>query len=240
MFARSIDDFWAGLFKMGTARFDAGRFEVTVAEGFDEDMRVMMLERADGSARAIVTLEVAELIGLEAVRPPTPASFRQALAGRGIVLHDPDYLFYRPVAEAEASSDYAIEVRALSGADEKLFEAFEAGVSDEDRDAAFVGLDHWAVFGAFEDERLVAAGSMYPWMEAPLADIGVLTLATARGRGFARAVVLAMAAHARAQGLEPQYRCQLDNAASIALAKSVGFALYGTWTGETPRDDEEA
>jgi hypothetical protein len=28
---------------------------------------------------------------------------------------------------------------------------------------------------------------------------------------------------------EPQYRCQLDNHASVALAKACGLTLFGKW-----------
>jgi GNAT superfamily N-acetyltransferase len=50
--------------------------------------------------------------------------------------------------------------------------------------------------------------------------MGVLTLPEARGRGHARQLVHAMAVSARASGLQPQYRCQLDNTASIITGRS--------------------
>lgn len=43
-------------------------------------------------------------------------------------------------------------------------------------DDANVELDNWAVFGSFEEHRLVSAASMYPWDNAQIADLGVLTL----------------------------------------------------------------
>lgn len=33
-------------------------------------------------------------------------------------------------------------------------------------DDAYVELDNWAVFGSFEEHRLVSAASMYPWDSA--------------------------------------------------------------------------
>ena len=62
-----------------------------------------------------------------------------------------------------------------------------------------------------------------------LADLGVITLPEFRGRGLARATVLAMAADALERGYEPQYRCQLDNAPSVALALASGFRRFGEW-----------
>nr|WP_244183506.1 GNAT family N-acetyltransferase [Xenorhabdus kozodoii] len=79
------------------------------------------------------------------------------------------------------------------------------------------------VFGAFEQNRLISAASMYPWEEAPIADLGVLTLVPFRGKGYASKVVRSISQYACTQGYEPQYRCQLDNQASVALAKAAGL-----------------
>jgi len=69
----------------------------------------------------------------------------------------------------------------------------------------------------------------YPWGNARIADIGVLTLPAHRGRGHGRAVVRALSKHAAQSGYEPQYRCQLDNHASLAVAKAAGLTHFGTW-----------
>ncbi|GAA1219348.1 hypothetical protein GCM10009655_18590 [Rhodoglobus aureus] len=50
-----------------------------------------------------------------------------------------------------------------------------------------------------------------------------------RGRGLAKQTDRAISAHALAAGYEPQYRCQIDNAASAALALSAGFGSFGQW-----------
>jgi predicted GNAT family acetyltransferase len=57
----------------------------------------------------------------------------------------------------------------------------------------------------------------------------VITLPTYRGQGLAKATVRAISVRALSQGYEPQYRCQLGNAPSIALAESAGFVRFGTW-----------
>ena len=85
------------------------------------------------------------------------------------------------------------------------------------------------MFGTILDGRLVSAASMYPWDGSRLADLGVITLPEFRGRGLGRATVRAMSALAIDRGYEPQYRCQFDNASSVALAASAGFALFGDW-----------
>ena len=48
-------------------------------------------------------------------------------------------------------------------------------------------------------------------------------------------MVRALCRHAAEQGYQPQYRCQLDNHASIAFAKPAGLTLFWTW--ETVSDD---
>ncbi|WP_229867066.1 GNAT family N-acetyltransferase [Streptomyces gelaticus] len=111
---------------------------------------------------------------------------------------------------------------------------FEEAASEQDLDEAFVELDHWAAHGALEDGRLVCVASMYPWNDAPLADLGVLTLPPYRGKGHARRLVRAISRHALARKHEPQYRCQLDNHASVAAAESAGLTRFGPWDVVSP------
>ncbi|MET3770048.1 GNAT superfamily N-acetyltransferase [Marisediminicola sp. UYEF4] len=161
--------------------------------------------------------------------------------GARITLNDPDYVFYLPVAEQAALRDEPAlgGTRQLTSEDENAFVRFAGEAPEADIDEAFVELDHWLVFGTFVDGRLVAAASMYPWEGTRLADLGVITLPDYRGRGLGGATVRAISAHAIAMGYEPQYRCQRDNAPSVALATSAGFTRFGEWevivrTGKTP------
>ncbi|MER8087876.1 GNAT family N-acetyltransferase [Streptomyces sp. NPDC058316] len=105
----------------------------------------------------------------------------------------------------------APSIRPLSEADARAFMQFEAAASEQDLDDASVELDHWAVYRVFEDGQLVRVARMYPWDDAPLADLGVLTLPPHRGKGHARRLVRAISRHALAREHELQYRCQLDN-----------------------------
>ena len=72
---------------------------------------------------------------------------------------------------------------------------------------------------------------MYPWGETAVADLGVITLPQFRGQGLGRATVRAISAAALSRGYEPQYRCDLGNAPSAALARAAGFARFGLWEG---------
>lgn len=172
--------------------------------------------------------ELIDRVSPNAVGVTSIADIQDLLERGGVSLHDPDYLFYLP-AETRVTSGRSMAARRLTVEDRDTFEAFQADASEQDRDDAFVELDHWAVFGCFDDGRLVSAASAYSWEGGPFADLGVLTLPNIRGRGYARAVVLAISDFSRQEGYEPQYRCQLDNLASVALAKSCGFALFGKW-----------
>ena len=84
------------------------------------------------------------------------------------------------------------------------------------------------VFGAFDGDRVVSLALAHPVgvMEEQVADVGVVTAPAYRGRGLAKAVVSALAEHTTARGGELRYVCRRDNAASIAVARALGFAPF--------------
>jgi len=199
----------------------------------------------DGTAvgrRAVTTLVVmhgprvvtvapayAERLGLREGELVSEAQLLVRLAEAGIAMNGPDHLFYLPLEKVPAVQSelpYA-GTRRLTPEDSAEFERFCATAPAADLDEAFVELDHWLVYGTFADDRLVAAASMYPWGDTKLADLGVIALPGYRGKGYAKTTVRAISAHAIADGYEPQYRCQIDNAPSIALALAAGFELFG-------------
>ena len=147
----------------------------------------------------------------------------------GVTLNDPDHLFYLTLEEQAVVRDETpgAQTRRLTSADAAVFAEFTGDAPEGDLDEAFVELDHWLVFGAFVGDTLACAASMYPWGGTRFADLGVLTLPEFRGRGLGRATVRAMSAEALRSGYEPQYRCQLDNIASVALARAAGFTRFG-------------
>lgn len=237
-----VADCWLAPFT-GDVLLGDERLSIFVNSSLDDDERVTVLwTAADDRVSIALTPAVAGAIALRSSPAETLSEngIRAALAAENIVLHGADNIFcltesaeVKLLAETDGPG-----VRQLTDDDADVFASFEAGTSEQDRDDASVELDHWAVFGAFDEEgHLVSAASMYPWDdESTMVDLGVLTRASARGRGYAGKVVRAMFRYALAHGHEPQYRCQLDNTASVNLAASLGLHLFGRWETITPDD----
>ncbi len=233
VFSSTIDQFWRTPSVDAQQHVEGEQFELWVNSSIAHDRRVTVLRRHDGFVTAAVSPLVADALAL---RDPTEQGFRAALQAAGITLHDADYIYYfsqdmRRELMAESTPE---SVRQLTHADADLFAEFEARNTEQDLDDAYVELDHWAVFGSLSDGKLASAASAYPWDESPLADTGVLSIPDYRGRGHARATVRALSRHIYDRGYEPQYRSQLDNKGSVALAASAGLTLFGTWEVVSP------
>lgn len=249
-FSDTVTQFWSGPF-VGTELFRDEHLSLFSNPELGAGERVTVLHTAGNSHTAVaVRPEIAEGLrrygvasGGSALNEP---QLRRALRDLGIALHEADNVFYfprghtPPAAAMDAEGRYV--VRALTGADAQLFEDFNHRASQQDLEDAQVELEDWAVFGVIAPggpandthDRLVAAASTYPWRDSRLADIGVLTLASERGKGHGRRLVAALARHALEHGHEVQYRCQLDNVGSSALAHAAGFRLWGRWEVPTP------
>ncbi|MFB9313274.1 GNAT family N-acetyltransferase [Nocardioides plantarum] len=210
------------------------RLRVVVDDTLPDNRSVMLLELVTGGGCLSLTPQRATQSGLVAGALVDPDDVRRALGAAGVALHDPDHLLYLPLEEQAVLLDESPPsgTRQLDAGDEgdgAAFAGFTAAAPPADLDEAFVELDHWLVVGTFVDDRLVSVASAYPWAGTTLADVGVLTLPDHQGRGLARRTVRALSGRALAAGHEPQYRCQLDNAPSVALARAAGFAPLATW-----------
>ena len=169
----------------------------------------------------------------------TEEGLRQTLADMGIVMHGADKLYYLPESDRDAwlMGLNPARNRQLEAGDADLFATFTNLVSETDLEAAQIDLDDWAVFGAFDlNGQLVCTASLYPWGDSPVADVGILTLPSARGMGIAKHLLRVVGHHAMANGYELQYRSQLDNLPSIALASAAGLGLFGHWEIPSPED----
>lgn len=236
MFSSVVTGYWDA--KLPRAGGTSGGFSLTLDPALREDRRVMVLDAGD-TVRAVLTPAVArqaEVSGDDKLSALTASEFRRALGEAGVTLYGADRVHYFLEADKPAlmHESAQIDVRRLAEGDAEPFAEFEASAPAQDLDDAYVELDHWAVFGAFVQGRLVSAASAYPWDGAQIADVGVLTLPEFRGHGHARAVVRALCRYAARQGYEPQYRCQFDNEPSIALARSAGLSYFGSWEVVSP------
>jgi len=237
LFSQMITDYWKSQFLSGDVIYNDEVFTVTINPDLNEDSRVMVLETADDRVLAVLTPEMAEKLDLSKGQDLSELDFRRKLNESGVTLHGADYLFYFSEAEKNVLLQENQEGtwRPLTEQDDAIFSEFESSASEQDLDDAYVELDHWAVFGSFEQNRLVCAASMYPWKEGvQIADLGVLTLSPFRGKGHARKVVRSICKYAYEKGYEPQYRCQLDNEASTFLANAAGLTLFGKWNVSSP------
>ena len=231
------------------------------------DRSLSLLRVVGGPTVLAVTPDRARELSLTAGAAPDAADLAARIAHAGITLNDPDYVFYFSTDEARTLGDHpapsdvqnsdsphidsphsdsphmdsphSVTTRQLTADDQAAFAQFEADAPADDLDEAYVELDHWLVYGTFVEGRLAAASSMYPWGVTHLADVGVITLPEFRGRGLGTATVRAISARAFELGFEPQYRCQIDNTASVALAKTSGFTLFGEWKVILPTPVED-
>ena len=231
MFSPTVTDSWTP-HRSGQAELEVGQIRVVVDDALPANRSVSVLELVDGGGVVTLTAAHAARLGLTSGSGCTALGVLEGLRRAGVVMNDPDHLFYLPVAEQlDVSRNAAVTAatRQLEHTDNHAFRRLEAAAPDHDLDEAFVELDHWLAFGSFEDSELVCAASMIPWRGTNLADLGVLTLPQYRGRGLATRTVRALSACALSNGYEPQYRCQIDNEPSVALAAAAGFSRYGTW-----------
>lgn len=231
MFSSTVDEYWFGTIARPDVPGPVGALRVAVDPALPRDRRVMVLELPDTGGLVTVGRAEATALGLEHGREVSTHALQRALDRASITLNGADALCYFSSDEKARlrREERPGFVRQLTQADAGLFAGLVAAAPADDLDEAFVELDHWLVFGAVIEDRLVCAASMYPWGGTTLADLGVITLPEHRGRGVARAVVRAIGAHAIALGHEPQYRCRLDNVPSLALAASAGLERFGTW-----------
>ncbi|MFJ4039157.1 GNAT family N-acetyltransferase [Microbacterium sp. NPDC090007] len=229
MFSSAVTDHWL---PTRAAHVPEEEAFVVVDPGLPENRAVSVVRVEDGPTVVAVSADHAAQIGLDDGETIPADEVTTRIEAAGVSLNDPDHLFYLPLEEQEvvAAETHGIHTRRLTADDAPAFATMVAAAPEHELDEAFVELDHWLVVGTFVDTRLVAAASMYPWGATHLADLGVITLPEFRGRGLARATVRALSAEALARGYEPQYRCQLDNAASVALAIASGFRRFGEWT----------
>jgi len=104
---------------------------------------------------------------------------------------------------------------------------------DEWIEGGFV-FDDGLLYGVGAGGRLLAAGNMTPF-RGLLADVGLITHLDHRGKGLAKAVASRMIMDALPEARLIRYRSRTANAASLAVALSLGFVGRGENVAARPR-----
>ena len=117
--------------------------------------------------------------------------------------------------------------RALAAADAAASHALVAALSPQEMEESGFIAESLPTFGAFSGDTLCAVARYEVWPPA-IAHISVATHPHHRRSGFAQAAVQALATVALARGLILQWRAVAWNTNSLALARSLGFAYYGS------------
>jgi hypothetical protein len=234
-----VSTYWQVQFATGDDVLITSSIEVRINTKLVEEERFMVLGTVTGSDKVVMVPEIAaQLPCLTSTKSVDLSQLRNELAKAGLILHDADYIFYfTDTQKLTLGPDVA--VRQLNQEDAADFVEFQSQCSELDLDNAYVELEHWMVYGLFNDGRLVCTASAYHGENDNMADIGVITLPTERKKNYATRVVRAMSYDICLQHFEPQYRCQRDNKGSISVAQSAGLSLYGTWEALSPDGDTD-
>lgn len=230
-FAKIVNTYWQE--QVGTNRaFKNASFEVFITNVLDEAYEVMLLEFSKDANWVIMRLALLTRLGKEEIQGLDLLQFKSLLEKQGVTLHGADCVFY--FSEEEKTRIKRLEfpenIRVLTKEDANYFAEFESKATEQDLDDASVELAHWKAYGVFEANKLVAVASMYPWDEtSKIGDMGVFTLPKYRGKGYAEKLIEILSKSALQEGYEPQYRCQLDNIASVRLAKKLKLNLFALW-----------
>ena len=96
-------------------------------------------------------------------------------------------------------------------------------LSQDLRNEIQTALDGGFVLGAWVKDKPVGFAHT-PWITETLADVSIDVLPDYRQRGIGRALVCKLVDSVVSQGLNPVWGAAEDNAASLALASSLGFS----------------
>ncbi|ODA30927.1 hypothetical protein A8L45_18725 [Veronia pacifica] len=191
-----------------------------------------MLSLSHGRTLACLPKEQLQKIDVHGHSNLTVAAFREKLNKAEIFLYKPDYVYKAADSLKTVGIQDNMSCRALTEDDEALFSRFCSEISEDDLDNAWVELDHWAVYGLFLDDELAVASSLYPFRDSKLADLDIVTTPIQRRKGLAKILVSYANQQMREKGYLLQYRSQIDNMESIALAESLGLELVGQYEGQ--------
>lgn len=91
-------------------------------------------------------------------------------------------------------------------------------------------------------DPVIASWCLTVYASGPTVELGVATAPAYRQQGLATAVAAACVADCLAHGRTPIWQCNVDNSASLAVARNVGFVPkfdYAVYSFDLPIGQEE-
>jgi GNAT superfamily N-acetyltransferase len=168
-------------------------------------------EKAERARKLLADLSIAQLSSGEGTA--------QAFSPAGIL--GPTALAYLSAEDFRPALGPTIEELPP---DHEDLRALERLCNQRDTTEAGIGQITSPGFVIRENTAIIAASGYISWPRNT-AHLSVLTAPSARGRGLARAVASAAAAHALGAELLPQWRARVP--ASLSVARAVGFTELG-------------
>ncbi|MEV6524309.1 GNAT family N-acetyltransferase [Longispora sp. NPDC051575] len=117
-------------------------------------------------------------------------------------------------------------IRRLNPGDHLALAELRSACPEEDWEEGGFADEPGALFGAFDEGRLLAAANLTNWNGQPT-DVGLLTRPEARRRGLATRTAAAASSHAlRLHGIA-RFRALVDSPAAMRIAQRLGYTPYG-------------
>jgi RimJ/RimL family protein N-acetyltransferase len=118
-----------------------------------------------------------------------------------------------------------LTVRGLSAIDAKASAEFIEALTKEQREHSGLELGPRPLWGVFKGKELLAMAGYDSW-PGRIAHLGVAVHPEHRGKKLGKLAVQAAARGALARRRIVQYRCLVENTASMGIAKSLGFVPF--------------
>jgi len=195
----------------------------------DRDGLVVVVDSRDFAAQRRATIRTARGTLLLAAPAEEPVAVTDRAGYCSDVVaraHGIGLLHYRVGAP---SGDRDRRLRVLGAVDRPLLLALQKAAGTAASDEAEVDVEHPLAVGLAEGGRLLAIVSLLNEGDDAV-DVGVLVDPAERRRGLGVAVVCDIAERAATVDQLVQYRCNLENEASVRLARACGFTLWGVLT----------
>jgi RimJ/RimL family protein N-acetyltransferase len=224
-----VDSYWAEFFDCPPDALRTDTPQIVAHAGLGDYAGCYVMEFGGAP---IVSLPVSELESSRAaieqwhagvVRLPVlvEAIFRVPVAGRV----GPAYVGYTDLKHFRPA--FLSASRGLTAQDEREVNTLRDACTDEEWEHGGSEFQPTEMAGVFKGNELAALASYQIW-GAQIAHISIVTHPALRGQGYATAGVSSLTQTILERTLVPQYRTLEGNAASMAIARRLGFVHYAT------------